>query len=363
MILGTKYIFTLRHVLKGDMMEKTHFPKGYKSRLDFFETEEGIHTIKKHFQKALAERLSLIRVSAPRFIFTEGGLQDDLAGTQTPVGFSTLFSDKRVEIVHSLAKWKRFALAKYGFQKGTGLYTDMDAIRKDEVVSPIHSIYVDQWDWEKVIGGKERSIDFLKCEVTKIYEALKETGDFLHRKYPSLRKRLPEKIAFLHTEELEKMYPDLAPSEREDEAAKKYGAVFIIGIGGKLSSGKPHDIRAADYDDWSTRTSPELKGLNGDIIVWDNVRGKALELSSMGIRVDAESMKRQLEMLGLSEREALDFHKGVIEGSIPLSIGGGIGQSRICMFLLEKAHIGEVQSSVWPDGVESAFKEHGVTLL
>ncbi|MBN1896739.1 MAG: aspartate--ammonia ligase [Candidatus Aenigmarchaeota archaeon] len=344
-------------------MKDGQFPEGYKSKLDFFETEECIHDVKKHFQKALAGRLSLRRVSAPRFLFTGTGLQDDLAGTQVPVSFSTVFSDRKVEIVHSLAKWKRFALARYGFSPGTGLYTDMDAIRKDEIVSPIHSVYVDQWDWEKVIREEERSLDFLKSEVRKIHEALRDTEEFVHMKFPVLRTRLPEKITFIHTEELEKMYPDLSPSEREDMVTKKYGAVFIIGIGGRLRSGKPHDLRAADYDDWSTSTSPGFQGLNGDIIVWDDIRSKALELSSMGIRVDPVSMKRQLEMLGLSERESLDFHKGVIDGSIPLSIGGGIGQSRICMFLLQKAHIGEVQSSVWPEDVEKIFEKQGVVLL
>ncbi|UCD03397.1 MAG: aspartate--ammonia ligase [Candidatus Aenigmatarchaeota archaeon] len=340
-----------------------HFPEGYKSKLDFFETEEGIHFIKKHFQKALADRLSLRRVSAPRFIFIDGGLQDDLAGTQVPVGFKTTFSDKRVEMVHSLAKWKRHALAKYGFPEGIGLYTDMDAVRKDEAVSPIHSVYVDQWDWEKVIAPEQRSLEFLKSVVRKIYEALRETEAEVCRKFPVLKVRLPVDITFVHAEDLEEMYPDMTPDEREDAITKKFGVVFIIGIGEKLKSGYPHDLRAADYDDWSTPTLDGKKGLNGDIIVWDDIRGKALELSSMGIRVDPESMKRQLALMGLSQRESMEFHSGVIEGSIPPSIGGGIGQSRICMFLLQKAHIGEVQAGVWPEEVERAFEEQGVMLL
>lgn len=342
---------------------ENHFPKGYKSRLDFFETEEGIHFIKNHFQKALAERLSLRRVSAPRFIFIDGGLQDDLAGTQVPVDFKTVFSDKRVEMVHSLAKWKRHALAKYGFSEGVGLYTDMDAVRKDEAVSPIHSVYVDQWDWEKVITSEQRKLDFLKLVVRDIYKALKETEAEVVRKFPELKVRLPADISFVHAEDLEEMFPDMTPAEREDAITKKLGAVFIIGIGGKLKSGHPHDLRAADYDDWSTPTTDGKSGLNGDIIVWDGIRGNALELSSMGVRADPESMKRQLALMGLSERESMDFHRGVMDGSIPASIGGGIGQSRICMFLLQKAHIGEVQSSVWPEEVERAFKEQGVMLL
>ncbi len=339
------------------------FPKGYSSLLGFFETEEAIHLVKKTFQEALARRLSLKRVSAPRFIFIDGGLQDDLAGTQEPVGFKTKFSDRRVEVVHSLAKWKRHALSKYGFTKGTGLYTDMDAIRKDEVVSPIHSVYVDQWDWEKVIEERDRSLEFLFSEVGKIYDAMRETEEAISRRYPVLKRRLPEKITFVHTEDLEKAYPDLSPREREDAVARKHGAVFLIGIGRALESGEPHDLRAADYDDWTTPTIDGRFGLNGDIIVWDDVRGAALELSSMGIRVDAESLRRQLEMTGLSYRMSLDFHRGVADGSIPLSIGGGIGQSRICMYFLHKAHIGEVQASVWPDYVVKSFRKQGVTLL
>lgn len=356
----------MRPRIRVRMKKKTsgeQFPRGYKSRLDFFETEEGIQFIKKRFQKVLAERLSLRRVSAPRFIFTDGGLQDDLAGTQVPVGFKTVFSDKRIEVVHSLAKWKRHALAKYGFPEGMGLYTVIDAIRKDEIASPIHSVHVDQWDWEKVIRPGQRKLDFLKSQVREIYRALRETETDVCRKFPKLRTRLPDEISFVHAEDLEEMYPDMSPAEREEVITKKLGAVFIIGIGGKLKSGYPHDARAADYDDWSTPTLDGKKGLNGDIIVWDDMRGETLELSSMGIRVDPGSMKKQLAMMGLSRRESMDFHRGVIEGSIPLSIGGGIGQSRICMLLLQKAHIGEVHSSVWPEEVERSFEERGVMLL
>lgn len=338
-------------------------PKDYKPVLGFFETEEGIKLVKDTFQKCLAKELTLKRVSAPRFLKTGTGLQDDLAGTQKPVSFHVLHEEKPIEIVHSLAKWKRFALGKYGFKPGTGLYTDMDAIRKDEMISPIHSVYVDQWDWERVISPDERTLDFLKLIVEKIYKAFLDTEAGISERFHDLKPRLPEKIHFIHSEDLEERYPDLSSSEREKAAAEKYGAFFLIGIGGKLRSGKAHDLRAADYDDWSTKTAEGRKGLNGDIIIWDDVRRSALELSSMGIRVDPSSMIRQLEEMGLSAEEKLPFHKGVIDGSIPLSIGGGIGQSRICMALLHKAHIGEVQSSVWPKEVEDEFEKRGIPLL
>ncbi len=319
-----------------------------KPKLDFFETEKGIKLVKDTFERKLAEKLSLKRVSAPRFLVVGTGLQDDLAGTQTPVSFKVKFTKKTVEIVHSLAKWKRYALGKYGFKPRTGLYTDMDAIRKDEDVSPIHSIYVDQWDWERIISKEERSIEFLKSIVTKIYSAIVTTEEIITKEFPVLESKLPKEIIFVYAEEAEEMYPCLTPKEREYELAKKYGAVFLIGIGYPLKSGKPHDVRAADYDDWSTKTS-KGHGLDGDIIVWDSIRKDSMELSSMGIRVDADTLIKQLEMADLSERKELEFHKGVIDGSIPLTIGGGIGQSRLCMLLLQKAHIGEVQSSVWPE--------------
>ncbi len=335
----------------------------YKPKLDFFETEKGIKRVKDIFQKELASQLCLHRVTAPRFLIVGTGLQDDLAGTQVPVSFSTKFSDKPVEIVHSLAKWKRMTLGKKGFATGTGLYTDMDAIRKDEDVSEIHSVYVDQWDWERVMTADERTLDFLKSIVEKIYSALLTTEDKISAEFPVLKKRLPSSITFVHSEDLETRWPSLNAKEREDLIAREHGAVFLIGIGHPLASGKPHDVRAADYDDWMTETVDGKRGLCGDIIVWDGVRGKSLELSSMGIRVDASTMKAQLTMHGLSQREELPFHSGVISGSIPLSVGGGIGQSRLCMFLLQKAHIGEVQSSVWPEGHVEEMEEKGVMLL
>ncbi len=329
-------------------------PKKYKSKLGFFATEEAIKLVKDTFQKKLSEKLSLHRVTAPRFLMVGKGLQDDLAGTQVPVDFKVKFSKTPVEVVHSLAKWKRHALGRYGFEHGTGLYTDMDAIRKDEDISPIHSIYVDQWDWEKVISKEERTIPFLKKAVKKIYSAILETEKVIEEKYPALMSRLPKEIMFVHTEELEEMYPKLTPKEREHKITKRYGSVFLIGIGHPLKSGKPHDVRAADYDDWH---------LCGDIIVWDSVREDALELSSMGIRVSAESLEIQLKHMGLEERKSLAFHKAILEEKLPLTIGGGIGQSRLCMVLLQKAHIGEVQASVWPEEVEEEFAKKKVTLL
>lgn len=351
----------------SERLLKQELPAGYKPLLDFFKTEQAIKLVKDTFERKLAKKLCLLRVSAPRFLMTGKGLQDDLAGTQTPVSFKVKFSDKPVEVVHSLAKWKRYALWKYGFKQGTGLYTDMDAIRKDEDISPIHSIYVDQWDWERVIVEEERTLKFLKKTVKKIYSAILETEAVVAKKFPELKPRLPKKIKFIHSEELEEKYPELTSNQREDAITKEYGAVFIIGIGYPLRSGKPHDIRAADYDDWSTSTFNESGrqtfGLNGDILVWHPERKKALELSSMGIRVDKEALLRQLELMGLEERKELEFHKGILEDKIPLSVGGGIGQSRLCMILLQKAHIAEVQSSVWPEEIHREFVSKGVALL
>jgi aspartate--ammonia ligase len=329
-------------------------PKEYKSELSFFETEEAIKLVKDTFQKKLSGELALHRVTAPKFLMVGKGLQDDLAGTQVPVDFKVKFSKTPVEVVHSLAKWKRHALGRYGFKHGTGLYTDMDAIRKDEDVSPIHSIYVDQWDWEKVISKEERTIPFLKEVVKKIYSAILDTERVVGEKYSVLKSKLSKEIVFVHTEELEEMYPESTPKEREYKIAKKHGAVFLIGIGHPLKSGEPHDVRAADYDDWH---------LCGDIIVWDSIREDALELSSMGIRVAAESLEIQLKHMGLEERKSLAFHKAILEEKLPLTIGGGIGQSRLCLLLLHKAHIGEVQASIWPKEVEEEFAEKGVVLL
>ncbi|HEY9068842.1 MAG TPA: aspartate--ammonia ligase [Candidatus Ozemobacteraceae bacterium] len=339
------------------------FPERYRPALDLFTTEHAIKHVKDVFEHRLAERLRLVRVTAPRFLKTGNGLQDDLAGTQKPVSFVTKFRPETIEVVHSLAKWKRHALGRYGFEAGHGLYTDMDAIRKDEIVDEIHSIYVDQWDWERVVTPAERTLDHLKYIVINIWNAILETHRDVTAAFPALGQKLPERITFLHTEELEARFPGLEPAQREAEIAREFGAVFLIGIGHPLSSGKPHDLRAADYDDWSPPTGPGTRGLNGDIIVWDTVRGKPLELSSMGIRVDAPALERQLEMAGLRDRRELEFHRGVLESTIPLSIGGGIGQSRLCMYLLEKAHIGEVQASVWPTETEQAFRARGVPLL
>jgi aspartate--ammonia ligase len=341
---------------------KTAIPIIYTPKLDFVETEKAIKLVKDTFERSLSKRLHLLRVSAPRFLKVGKGLQDDLAGTQTPVGFKTKFTSDLVEVVHSLAKWKRYTLWKYAFKPGTGLYTDMDAIRKDEDIDEIHSIYVDQWDWERVITIKDRSLSFLKGIVKEIYVSILETQKKIEKEFPKLKKTFPKEIRFVHSEELEEIYPKLSPKEREYEIAKKYGVVFLIGIGHPLRSGKPHDLRAADYDDWSTKT--ELgKGLNGDLLVWDDVRKDVLELSSMGIRVDAQALDLQLKHMGLSERRTWEFHKAVLEDKMCLSIGGGIGQSRLCMFLLQKAHIGEVQSSVWPVEVEKEFAARKIPLL
>ncbi len=339
------------------------FPEKYRPVLDLFETEHAIKHVKDVFEHRLAERLNLIRVSAPRFLRTGNGLQDDLAGTQTPVSFVTRFRPESIEVVHSLAKWKRHALGRYGIEAGRGLYTDMDAIRKDELVDEIHSIYVDQWDWERTMTADERTLEFLKYTVNNIWSAILETHRGLMREFPALTQNLPDRVTFIHSEELEARFPTMEPNRREAEIAREHGAVFLIGIGHPLGSGKPHDVRAADYDDWSTPTSQATRGLNGDIIVWDAVRQKPLELSSMGIRVDAAALATQLEMTGLSSRRELEFHRGVLENTLPLSIGGGIGQSRLCMYLLEKAHLGEVQSSVWPVETEQAFRDRGVPLL
>ena len=327
------------------------------------DTERGIKLIKDSFERKLAETLNLQRVSAPKFLEAGNGLQDDLAGTQEPVGFRVKHSDNRIEMVHSLAKWKRKALARYGFKVGTGLYTDMDAIRKDEVVDEIHSNYVDQWDWEKVIRKEDRHIGYLEDIVRRIYGAILETEEIVSSEFPVLERRLPEEIIFIHAQDLEDKYPDLSPARREEKAAEEYGAYFLIGIGGKLNSGKAHDPRAADYDDWITETAPGKRGLNGDIIVFDQTRCGALELSSMGIRVDKDSLMMQLEEMGLESRSGLEFHQGVLTDTLPLTIGGGIGQSRLCMILLQKYHIGEVQVSVWPDSMCREFEASGINFL
>ncbi len=335
----------------------------YKPLSGYKETQRGITMIKETFEKKLLETLSLTKVSCPRFLVTQTGLQDDLAGTQEPVRFKTKCSELSVEIVHSLAKWKRFTLGRFDFAPGAGILTDMFAVRKDEIPDAFHSVYVDQWDWEQVITPTQRSLTYLQQVVRSIYEAMRETEQQVCKHHAQLKPRLARDITFVHTEELEKLYPDLIPKEREDSITRKYGAVFIIGIGHNLSSGGPHDLRAADYDDWSTPTSKDRKGLNGDIVVWDDIGQRAFEISSMGIRVDAESLERQLEIMKLGHYRAWPFHQAILKDALPLSIGGGIGQSRLCMFLLHKRHIGEVQPSVWPEETIREMEAKQILLL
>jgi aspartate--ammonia ligase len=329
--------------------------------LDYFQTQEAIQFIKTDFEKNLSKKLNLLRVSAPKFLIANTGLLDDLAGTQKPVSFKVKFLKEDIEIVHSLAKWKRLILGEFKFPIGVGLYTDMDAIRKDEDVDSTHSVYVDQWDWEKVITKEQRNIKFLKKIVKQIYSSMYKTKLKLNKKYKQLEYTIPKDIHFIHSVDLQKLYPKLTPKEREDKITEQHGAVFIIGIGADLSDNKPHDIRATDYDDWSTIENGK-PGLNGDILVWDKVSGKALELSSMGIRVDKDALLFQLKEKNEIHKLKLDYHKKIISNKIPLSIGGGIGQSRLSMFILEKAHIGEVQSCVWPKGLITKFKNKGVIL-
>ncbi|MBQ7582543.1 MAG: aspartate--ammonia ligase [Lachnospiraceae bacterium] len=330
-------------------------PKGYKSPMNIKETEIAIKDVKDYFERALAKELNLTRVSAPLFVRPESGLNDNLNGVERPVAFGIREQDEAVaEIVHSLAKWKRLALSKYGFVHGEGLYTDMSAIRRDEDTDNLHSIYVDQWDWEKIIDKKERNVKTLKAVVRQVYEAMKNTEVFINARYPQIKKILPDEITFVTTQELEDRYPQMSPKEREREAAKEYGAVFLMQIGKTLASGKRHDGRAPDYDDWE---------LNGDIIVYYPLLDIGMELSSMGIRVDETSLKKQLKKAGCSERAKLPFQKAILNKELPYTIGGGIGQSRICMFFLRRAHIGEVQSSIWPEGVIEYAHEHGVNIL
>ena len=336
-------------------MEHLYIPSGYTPELTLYDTQVAIKTVKDFFQQSLAEQLYLLRVSAPLFVVPESGLNDNLNGVERPVTFGIREQEERpVEIVHSLAKWKRNALKQYGFHIGEGLYTDMNAIRRDEDTDNIHSIYVDQWDWEKIILKEDRNTEYLKEVVRKIYKALKKTEKYMSIRYDYIEEILPRDIFFITTQELADRYPDRTPKEREDLIAKEKGAVFLMEIGDKLADGKPHDGRAPDYDDWH---------LNGDIIVWYPVLGHALELSSMGIRVDEEALARQLSLAGCEERKDLPFQKAILEKKLPYTVGGGIGQSRICMFYLRKAHIGEVQVSIWPDDVRETARRHGIILL
>lgn len=336
-------------------MEQLKIPDGYSSPLTIRETEVAIKEVKDHFERALAKALHLTRVSAPLFVRPESGMNDNLNGVERPVSFGIKEQeDAAAEIVHSLAKWKRYALKKYGFHSGEGLYTDMSAIRRDEDTDNVHSLYVDQWDWEKIISKEERNMETLQYTVRKVYSALKDTEDFISRRYNYIEPLLPDDIFFISSQELEDMFPDCTPKERENRIAREKGAVFISQIGKTLASGQRHDGRAPDYDDWE---------LNGDIIVYYPVLDMAFEISSMGIRVDENSLRSQLKESGCEERADLPFQKSLLNGELPYTVGGGIGQSRICMYYLRKAHIGEVQSSLWPDDVVENALANGIHLL
>lgn len=334
----------------------TFIPEGYKSVLGIYDTQKAISLLKRIFADRLAAELNLYRVSAPLFVQENTGINDDLNGVERPVGFDIANTEKRAQVVQSLAKWKRIALKRYEFFPGKGIYADMNAIRRDEEMDNLHSIYVDQWDWEKVIERKDRNLDYLQNTVRSIVKALCDTQDTMQSIYPELGKygKLSREIAFATSQELEDMYPNLSPKERENVFAKEHGTVFIMQIGGLLRSGKPHDGRAPDYDDW---------GLNGDILFWYEPLGSAVEVSSMGIRVDSESLERQLSALGCDDRRELQYHKMLLAGKLPLTIGGGIGQSRLSMLVLDKVHIGEVQASVWDEQTVDVCDAAGVMLL
>jgi len=345
-------------------MRKLILPKKYKSLLDLKQTEKAIKLVKDTFQDNLAGEFRLRRVTAPLFVLKGTGINDDLNGVERKVTFAVKDLDNReAEVVNSLAKWKRKALADYGIDEGYGIYTDMNAIRPDEELDNLHSLYVDQWDWELVISEKDRNLEFLKNIVRKIYQVLKRTEFMIFEHYPQLIPSLPEEIVFVHAEELQARYPDLTPMRRETEILKEHGAIFVIGIGGDLADGKPHDGRAPDYDDWITPTERGFKGLNGDIILWHPLLEVAFEISSMGIRVNKETLLKQLEISGNTDRKELLFHKRLLDGELPLSVGGGIGQSRLCMYFLRKAHVGEIQSCIWPRRMMEDCKENGIFLV
>ena len=336
-------------------MSKLILPEGYSSVIGVMENQRAIKNIKDYFQKELAFELKLLRVSAPLFVAPETGLNDNLNGVERTVSFTVKdIDEKPVEIVQSLAKWKRMALGKYGFKPGTGLYTDMNAIRRDEELDNLHSIYVDQWDWEKVIRREDRTEEYLHQVVRSIYRALKSLNDFVNRQYNELKTDLPDEIFFITSQELEDRYPDLDAKARENEICREKRAVFVGKIGGALKSGEVHDGRAPDYDDWE---------LNGDILLWNDILESAFEISSMGIRVDEDAMKRQLKIAGAEDRMEMDFHKKILNRELPYSIGGGIGQSRLCMYFLRKAHIGEVQAAIWPEDMIETCREHEIILL
>ena len=330
-------------------------PEGYESPLSLMESQRAIKKIKDYFQQELAYGLKLRRVSAPIFVDPSTGLNDNLNGVERRVTFTLKDMDELpVEVVQSLAKWKRMALGKYGVEPGNGIYTDMNALRRDEELDNLHSIYVDQWDWEKVINKEDRNEDYLKETVITIYDGIKNLGDYVNRLYRDVRTEIPNEITFITSQELEDRYPDLTPKQREDKAAEEYGAIFLMKIGGALKSGEKHDGRSPDYDDWE---------LNGDIILWNDLLERSFEISSMGIRVDSESMLRQLEIAGCMDRAELPYQKAVINDELPYTIGGGIGQSRLCMYFLRKAHIGEVQVSVWPEEQIRICEENNIHLL
>ncbi|MBP7506719.1 MAG: aspartate--ammonia ligase [Prolixibacteraceae bacterium] len=343
---------------------KLTIPQGYKPILDPVQTEKAIKLVKDYFQTNLSSELKLRRVTAPLFVLRGTGINDDLNGIERAVNFPIKDLNGQVaEVVHSLAKWKRMTLGKLNIPVGFGIYTDMNAIRADEELDNIHSLYVDQWDWEVTISEGQRNIDFLKDVVKRLFLVLKRTEFQVCEEFVDIHPILPEEITFFHSEELLQMYPDKTPFERETEVAKKYGAVFVIGIGGALSNGEKHDGRAPDYDDWTTESMNGYKGLNGDIIIWNPILERAFEISSMGIRVDKKALNEQLKLAGSEERKKLLFHSMLLNDELPLSMGGGIGQSRICMYFLQKAHIGEVQSSIWPEEMISQCEENNIFLM
>jgi aspartate--ammonia ligase len=343
---------------------KLFIPENYKPLLDLKQTEKAIKVVKDYFELSLASELRLRRVTAPLFVLRGTGINDDLNGIERPVAFPIKdMNDSVAEVVHSLAKWKRMMLADYNIEMGYGLYTDMNAVRPDEELDNIHSLYVDQWDWERVMSKEQRNLDFLKKIVNGIFDAMKRTEYTVYENFSHITPILPEEITFIHTEELLAQYPNITPREREAKAAEKYGAVFIIGIGGDLGNNTIHDGRAPDYDDWSTPSQNGFKGLNGDIVVWNPVLKSPFELSSMGIRVDKEALLRQLKIANAEGRKDLYFHKRLLNDELPLSIGGGIGQSRLCMFYLRKAHIGEIQASIWPSQMVAECKKHSIFLM
>lgn len=345
-------------------MSKLFIPDGYKAALDLKQTELAIKQIKDFFLRSFSTELRLRRVTAPLFVLRGLGLNDDLNGVERPVSFPIKdMNESMAEVVHSLAKWKRVTLAEYNIAPGYGIITDMNAIRADEELDNLHSIYVDQWDWERTMTAEQRNLEFLKDIVRRIYNTILRTEFYICETYPQLKAFLPEQIHFIHSEELLRMYPDKTAKEREDLICQQYGAVFVIGIGGRLSNGEPHDNRAPDYDDWSTPNADGYAGLNGDLLIWYPILKRSIELSSMGIRVDKDALLHQLELQGKSDRQNLYFHRRLLEGSLPLSIGGGIGQSRLCMILLHKAHVGETQSSIWPDDMRAQCREAGMPLI